>query len=277
MSVVQMKLEGTTAILSSSGPGTALPEAFGFRNGVNSVHTSRTMMLGELSHLFASTAKDASHARYWAACTEENILGKKTSVTRKRTVERLTQLYGLDPSIPIFRILRLLWQTSPEARPMLAGLCAHARDPLLRQSADFILQVRPGETVPVDAVRHFLDKSNPGRFRPTTLLSAAQNIASSWTQCGYLEGYRTKKRRRPIVTPTNTTYALLLAYFAGARGQLVFSSYWSRLLDCPTDHLSELAIEASRRGWMDYRSVGQVIEVRFPQLLTAEEREMLHG
>jgi hypothetical protein len=86
-----------------------------------------------------------------------------------------------------------------------------------------------------------------------------------------------KKRRRPVVTPTNATYALLLAYLAGARGQSLFSGYWSRLLDCPTDHLTDLAIEASRRGWMDYRNVGQVIEVRFPQLLTAQEREALHG
>ena len=129
----------------------------------------------------------------------------------------------------------------------------------------------------MDAVCHFLDGSNPARFRPTTLLSTAQNIASSWTQCGYLEGRRMKKRRRPVVTPTNATYALLLAYLAGARGQSLFSGYWSRLLDCPTDHLTDLAIEASRRGWMDYRNVGQVIEVRFPQLLTAQEREALHG
>ncbi len=254
-----------------------LPEVFGFRNGNSSVHTSRTMMLAELGELVAGTAADSPKELYWEASIEHNVLGKRTPVTRKRSVERLTELYGLDPAIPIFRIFRQLWQVESAGRPMLAGLCAHARDTLLRKSAGYVLQARTGETMPIESTCRFLEESNPGRFRPTTLLSTAQNIASSWTQCGYLEGRRVKKRRQPVVTPTNATYALLLAYLAGARGQLLFSNFWSRLLDCPTDHLIDLAIEASRRGWMDYRNVGQVTEVRFPQLLTGQEREALHG
>src|SRR5271157_1865110 len=108
-----------------------LPEVFGFRNGNSSVHTSRTMMLAELDQLLAGTAANSPKQSYWEASIEHNVLGKRTPVTRKRSVERLTELYGLDPAIPIFRIFRQLWQAESVGRPMLAGLCAHARDTLL--------------------------------------------------------------------------------------------------------------------------------------------------
>lgn len=264
-------------VINTPGAAGDFPEAFGFRQGNSSVHTSRTMMLAELSQLFSVVPQDASTSAYKEAAIEHNVFGKRTPVTRKRTFERLVELYGLDCSIPLFRILRELWESDSLGRPLLAGLCAHARDPLLRQTTPFVLQAKSGESIPIEAVRKFLEESHPGRFRPTTLLSAAQNIASSWKQCGYLDGRRVKKRRRPAVTPVNTAYGLLLAHLAGARGQLLFTSYWAKLLDCPVDHLMDLASEASRRGWIDYRNVGQVVEVRFPHLLTKQEDGELHG
>jgi hypothetical protein len=86
--------------------GFKLPEAHGFRSGSMSVHTSRTMMLEELSLVLDQVPAGARKDDYPAAIVDQNILGKPTRTTRQRTARRLTELYSLDSSCPLFRLLR---------------------------------------------------------------------------------------------------------------------------------------------------------------------------
>ncbi len=46
-----------------------------------------------------------------------------------------------------------------------------------------------------------------------------------------------------------------------------------KLLDCSFDKAIERAEEASRRGWIIFKRIGDVMEVQFPNLITAEEME----
>jgi hypothetical protein len=69
----------------------------------------------------------------------------------------------------------------------------------------------------------------------------------------------------------------VLGYLAGASGQFLLNTFWTRILDLPADRLRTLAVEASTRGWIKYRQSGSVIEVRFPTLLTPEEENARHG
>jgi hypothetical protein len=62
---------------------------------------------------------------------------------------------------------------------------------------------------------------------------------------------------------------------SGLRGELLFKSDFTRLLDCSYQKTIELAEEASRRGWISLKRVGQVVEVLFPNLITAREMEWL--
>src|SRR5437016_3930716 len=112
---------------------------FGFRYGERGTHGSRSMMLPELRQLLASTAIDAAYEDYRAAIMEENVLGKGTASTRLWSWKKLRELYGLHPSLAVFRCFRHLWRTDSAGRPLLAILCACARDPLLKASAAVIL------------------------------------------------------------------------------------------------------------------------------------------
>ena len=78
------------------------------------------------------------------AIVEGNALGKKTESTRKLSAQRLSELYALDEAVPLFRLLRELWPIDEPGRPMLAFLCASARDPLLRMTAKPVLKARRG-------------------------------------------------------------------------------------------------------------------------------------
>ena len=79
---------------------------WGFRSGDRGTHTSRTIMLDELSHLVDAAPGEVSRGDYADAVMEHNCLGKRTAATRKLSSQRLTELYSLDPAVPLFRILR---------------------------------------------------------------------------------------------------------------------------------------------------------------------------
>ena len=119
-----------------------MPLSLGFRIGATSVHTSRTMMLDELSLLLEKVDPNAKADAYSSAIIDENVLGKPTQTTRKRTAKRLTELYALSPACTLFRLLRHFWASEAAGRPMLAFLTAAARDPLLREATPFVLGYR---------------------------------------------------------------------------------------------------------------------------------------
>jgi len=248
-------------------------DLLGFRDGSTSVHMSRTMMLEELKLILERVKTNAPASTYADAIMEENVLGKPTRSTRQRTAKRLTELYALDPRCTLFRLLRYFWSADRGSQPMLAFLAACGRDPLLRQSTPFIVSIPMGQIVsPAEIAKH-LNEQYPSRFRPTTLLSAAQNLASSWTQAGYLKGKVNKQKSRPPVTPVVAAFALLLGYLSGLRGSLLLDSIWTRLLNCSTGELTDLTAEASRQGWLRYKASGPVVEITFSGLLTSAEEQ----
>ncbi len=249
---------------------------FGFRNGRGGAHSARTMMLDELRALL-SFADDSYAPReaYVNGIDIDNCLGKRSAKTRKITARHLIELYALDPNITLFRSLLFFWNRDEAGKPLLALICAYARDPLLRMSAPYVLVLEPGERVSREALEQFLDWEQPGRFSKATLKSTAQNINSTWTQSGHLIGKVKKLRTRANATAGSTAYALFLGYLEGIRGEGLFSSEYAKLLDCSADRAIELAEEASRRGWIVMKRVGKVIEVVFPQLLTGQEMEWI--
>lgn len=232
------------------------------------------MMLKDLQGLLASAPAQATHNDFRRAIVEENALGKRTVTTRRRAAQVLGQLYALDPGVAIFRALRFFWDREPPARPLLALLCANGRDPILRLTAKAVLPAKREDVVDKSALEETITDAAPGHFAPSTVQKIARNAGSTWTQSGHLQGQRVKRRSRPKATPAAAAYALLLGYLAGASGQMLLSTFWAQLLDTPKDQLASLAADASARGWISYCQSGQVVEVRFPDLLTPEEMEI---
>ena len=249
---------------------------FGFRNQRSGVHLARTMMLEEL-RLLLSFVDDpqADKSIYVQAIENENCLSKRSGNTRSLTARHLSDLYGLDPSITIFHALRFFWKRDPDGQSLLALLCAYARDSILRSSAAFIQNHSPGQIVSRQALEKFIDHQEPGRFSKATLKSTAQNINSTWTQSGHLKGRAKKVRTQAQATPGSVSYALLLGYLNGARGESIFKTEYAGLLDCSFYRLIELATEASQKGWIVFKRLGEVIEVLFPNVLSEKEMEWI--
>ena len=247
--------------------------ALGFRDGDKGAHSSRTMMLAELSTLLAATDPTATHDDFRHVVVDENLLGKRTADNRDRSFAFLSQLYGLDPGVPTYRLLRRFWDADPGARPLLALLSACARDPLARGAAPGLLAVRQGERVDPDRIVEILGTA-AARFNPKTLHSLSKNLASTFAQSGHLSGKLNKTRSRPIATPTTAAFAAALGWMEGGRGQFLLSSLWARLLDRNPSEVLDLLLAAGRAGWLDVRSAGGIVEVRMDRLLTPSELEL---
>lgn len=249
----------------------------GFRIGDIGTHTSRTIMLKELEQLFADQGAQVSRADYVSAIIDQNCLSKKTVSTRKLSCQRLSELYGLNPSILLFRVLRSLWKVDEKGHTLLALLTGLARDPLLRVTATPVLQMHSGEELVRQKLTDALRQSVDNRLNDSTLDSVVRNTSSSWTQSGHLTGRVRKYRQKVKPTPIVTAYALLLGYILGARGDGLFTTLWAKVLDTPAEELISLATDAKRIGFLDLSQAGGVVEVSFTRMLTEDERLLIHG
>ncbi len=247
-------------------------EKAGFRFGDKGTHTSRTMMLAELEAILDATGETAVRDDYTSAIIDANCLSKVTAATRRLSSQRLSELYGLDSKIPLFRILRRLWNIDQENRSRLALLAAIARDPLLAASAPSIILLAPGEEFQRVPMKAALRAAVGDRLSDSTLKKVCQNAASSWTQSGHLEG-RTFKKRRPVqASPATAAFALYLASAAGYRGTETFTSAWFRVLDCDPSQTRHYALEAKRLGLINLRMAGDVVELDVSLLDPASKR-----
>jgi hypothetical protein len=145
---------------------------WGFRSGDRGTHTSRTIMLDELSHLLEAVPGKATREEYADAVVEHNCLRKRTAATRKLSLQRLTELYALDSKVILFRILRLLWSSNENSRPLLALLLALARDPLLRATATAVIRTPYGHEFARQPMKDALSNAVADRM----------NDAQPWTK-----------------------------------------------------------------------------------------------
>ena len=239
--------------------------------------TSHTIVVPALQLLLAEVGTRADAPDYERAALEENVLGKDTIESRRRTLRYLRELYVLRADSLLFRALGDLWKDDPAGQPVLAGLCALARDPVFRASAQAIFDAEPGEEVTSADLAEAVAKSFPDSYSDATLAKIGRNTFSSWEQTGHLYAVArtTKVRRRAVCTPAATALALFLGHLEGVAGASLFDTVWARALDQPRAHLIDLAVAASQRSLIDFRHSGGITEVKFTELLRPIEGRLL--
>ena len=242
------------------------PRALSLHSGRSGVHTSRTMMFKELSILLQRLPIDASRTAFQEAVINDNVLGKTTISSRKRTFEHLVSLYVLDPTAPIFRLLRHFWQLDATGRPLICLVAARARDNLLQLGTDFILPLKLGSVYNRAEFEIFISDSFPGRFSEKMRRSLAQNIAATFTQAGFLKGKVKKIRVEPHSSVGAVSLALAVTQMAGDLGRSPWDSPCFRILGLTRATGESLAREASRRGWIEYSQLGEAQALSFRHL-----------
>ena len=248
------------------------PEELVFKSGdKGGTHSSRTIMFDDLSTILDQIPPESKRNAYIDAIVKDNALHKNTFSTRKHSLQRLTELYLLDPSAPLFRVMLRFWPHDQKGRVLMVLLCALARDPKLRLTTSFVLDLRPGEELMRRKITDSLKVQLKDRLNDAILDKVIRNASSSWTQSGHLEGRVRKYRCKVQATPYSTVYALLLGYLQGIRGARLFDTEWMKVLDSSVDELRYYALEAKRLGILDLKIAGDVVEIGFNNLLTQQE------
>jgi len=244
---------------------------FGGSNAYSGVSTSRTLMLKELTSLLAATPtpREASRNDYKVAIVNDNVLMKPSTATRSKTYSYLRDRFALDPGVPIFRVLRLLWERDPAGQPLMALLVAAFRDPVLRSTVPAMADRQVDQAFPSREFGHTINLAFPNKLNEVTLKAAGERATSTYRQSGHLRGRRDCVRQRVAPTPGSATIALLFASLGGAAGLALLESEWVRLLDSPGELILSEARVASSRGWLEYRHAGDVLEISFRQLMAS--------
>lgn len=251
-----------------------LPD-LGFKTTAGGAHASRTIMLAELGLLLDACPEGATQADYRQAVVDQNCLAKRSISTRALTWKHLVDLYGVNPDLLVFRVMHWYWSRDVEGRPLIALSAALARDGLLSAIAPQVWSAPMGSTVSRESVETFMAARFPDRFSPATLKSVAQNINATLTQSGHLSGRARKQREQARPTPGSVAYALLLGHASGARGPELFQTRFMKAQDAPMVMCIDLAEQAARKGWIEFKRVADVMEVAFPRLIRAEEEAVI--
>jgi hypothetical protein len=240
------------------------PDAgFGFRIGPRGTHSSRTIMLDELSLLVGTNGPIGDLRK---RILDDNVLGKSTSSGRALTLQRLKELYCFDSSVPIFKMFLTLVHRDPTALPQLALLTAIARDPLLRASARAVLGLAPGSQLLRDAMRDAIAKVAGNRMNEAVLDKVVRNAASSWTKTGHLVGRTIKRRAHVRANLTAFAFALWLAHKVGFGGAELFDNGWVSALDLDPNAARVLAERAHAAHLINFRRIGESFEFDFAPL-----------
>ena len=235
-------------------------------------------MIAELSDLLRLHPEGASLERIKQDIVDFNVLHKNTSNSRKLTFRHLVDLYGLDSNVCLYRNFLSLWsQTDLQSQPLLAFQLALCRDPLLRIVIPTLSETKPGERYTKEQTVELLERHNPGGYSPASLNSFAQNINGSLTQAGFLYGRTKKTRIQPPIGASNVAMALFIAHLHGEDGDLGLKSRWIKLLGLNHDEIVALARSAHSRGLIKFTHSGDVVEIRFPDWLTDDERGLVNG
>ena len=229
----------------------------------STIHTARTLMFEELSKVMDfSIEKDNYHESM-----AYNVFGKKSGDGIKKTTNFLSQLYSFDISNTPFKILKYFWQNTDEnEKPIIALLFAIQQDYLLTESISVVTESKLLEKVEIEKIEANIEKYHPNRFTKNTLRSVAQNIASSWKQAGFITGKVKNIRTQPEVSYNCVAFAFIMAYLNGLRGDFIVSSKWVKALCLNENQLRELAIEASKRGLIQYQFSGNVTSITCNEL-----------
>lgn len=226
-------------------------------------------MLREARLLFAASEPQTSHEELRRAVLDENALMARSAVNRRELLLRLSLLYGLRPELPVYRALRRLWPVDERDEPLLALLCALARDPLLRATAGAVLAAGHGAPVAPSVLESAVETAFPARYSAVVRPAIARHAMSTWAQAGLLRGRAGKIRSRPSCGPAAATYALYLGWLCGARGLALFRTAWVETLDQPPGGVERLAAAAGQLGLIEHRRLGSVVEITFRSLEAA--------
>lgn len=233
-------------------------------------------MFSEFHALLGALPGDAPGPAYRQAIELDNVLNKASGSNREKTYKLLRRLYALDPDVCLFREYRRLAKIAGSDLPLLTGLLAMAREPILSDCLAMVLGTPVGESLGRQDFENWIREYAPGKYSESMYLSFSHNLYGSFFQMGYLGESigKARARIRPTVGISSATYAAFLDWLCGLSGLTLLQGKYSRALDLGPDEQIGLLVAASRQGVLKAAYSGGVLELGFPNFLKPGEARL---
>jgi hypothetical protein len=228
------------------------------------VHTARTIMLSELTKVMDFSIYNDNYQDI----INSNVFGKKSQDGIRQTSKFLNRLYSFGILSPHFKVFKHFWlECDDYEKPLIGFAFAFKNDYLLQESLSVLANAKIGDKVAIELFMENIEKYHPKRFTDNTLRSVAQNIASSWKQAGFITGKVKNIRTQPNVSYKVVAFAMLLSFLEGDRGDFIMHGNCVNALCLGETKLRELAVEASKRDYLQYQFAGSVTSISFDKLI----------
>lgn len=228
------------------------------------IHTSRTIMSAELREVMDFPRVNLDYFEIM----EDNVFNKKTESSKRKTINYLTQLYSFKKDDEKFLSLEDYWSKMEDSeKTLLAILFAVSKDYMLQESVDFVKSIKDTDKASIEAFEANIEHYHVNRFSPKTLRSVSQNVASSWKQAGYVLGKM--KNIRTVNHPSYfaVSFAFLMAYIDGFRGDYLFDHPSVKALDASKEEIITLIKAASDRELLVFNRSGVSLVISFDKYL----------
>lgn len=233
-------------------------------------------MLPELSTLLQLTSTDAGLEDFRRLAEDEDALQKSSIANRHKTFSYLKRLYGLDPSLALFRNFRQMSALDPASTATLAAGLAMAREPILQQCLHMVLDHPVGSTLGREDFEDWIREAAPGCYSQTMYRSFSHNLYASFFQFGYLSDATgtTRMRRMPKVSVVTVAYAAFIDWLEGNNGLSLLGARYSSALQLDRVTQLDLLTAAGRQGLMRVAYAGGVLELDFSAWLKPSENRL---
>jgi hypothetical protein len=233
---------------------------------INTIHTSRTIMFAELFQVMNRGIESAD----FDEVLKLNVANKLSNRNLIKTNAYLKQLYRFDNSDLAFSCFRHYWKLADNSiKSKIALLFALNNDSLLSESIDLVASAPVSEKIAIEKFDENIEKYHPERYSANTRHSAAQNVASSWKQAGYIEGKVKNIRVKPQHNYLTVAFAFLLSFVNGDRGEYILMSKMVKSLALETEEVRELIRQAATHDLLQYQYGGNVTSISFENQLNS--------
>jgi len=228
--------------------------SLGFRPNEGTVNVTGSIMLRDITLVLEKVPNErATREAYESAIVDRDCLGISDKHRHRLAHRFLSELYGLDPAIPLFVAFRYFWNRDVEGRPLLSLMLTFIRDKYLRESFRVLRDLEEfgfgRSSFDVDLLRGYFGEDDSWRHDETLDGEEPSPIweylSLIWSETGHSQD--SPDSESPIATPETAAFAIYLSIAAGFRGNALFETDYIRLMDCPLEDTVELVGEAVRR------------------------------
>jgi hypothetical protein len=227
----------------------------------------------ELEDLLMAAPGDADQETYRALMIDQNVAGKRTEASRKKTWTNLKGRYLLDPDYLEFQAFHEAMDVASagDDRGMICYLMMARTDRLFREmTLEHVVPAlrEPDSTIanePIEQSISELGEAVGFSWTATTVEAVRKHFLSALKDFGLLRGSQKKRTNQLSPGTPVVIFAVQLGRLEGLTDRQILGCRWFQLLGMNQDAAIDRLYMAAQDGEIRFRKQAEVVELHLPE------------